>query len=103
MRISRWYGLLLAVALSGAVVLSDTQYAPVYAASKTMGSGGGDGGGKSCDGSDSSGDLHFDGWVGGFWIRENGGCGLVAGVVKTSVSGTKTGVWLLKSDWKLEF
>jgi uncharacterized protein (TIGR04222 family) len=37
--------LLLAVALSGAVVLSDTPYASVYAASKSMGSGGGDGGG----------------------------------------------------------
>jgi uncharacterized protein (TIGR04222 family) len=36
--------LLLAVALSGAVVLSGTAYAPVYAASRTM-SGGGDGGG----------------------------------------------------------
>jgi uncharacterized protein (TIGR04222 family) len=47
--------LLLAVALSGAVVLSGTDYAPVYAASRTMsnsgnsgcggGGGGGDGGG----------------------------------------------------------
>jgi uncharacterized protein (TIGR04222 family) len=42
--------LLLAVALSGAVVLSDTPYALVYAASKTMGSGGGDGGGSGCGG-----------------------------------------------------
>jgi uncharacterized protein (TIGR04222 family) len=42
--------LLLAVALSGAVVLSDTPYASVYAASKTMGSGGGDGGGSGCGG-----------------------------------------------------
>jgi uncharacterized protein (TIGR04222 family) len=41
--------LLLAVALSGAVVLSGTAYAPVYAASKTMG-GGGDGGGGGCGG-----------------------------------------------------
>jgi uncharacterized protein (TIGR04222 family) len=39
--------LLLAVALSGVVVLSGTSYAPIYAASKTMGSGGGDGGGSS--------------------------------------------------------
>jgi uncharacterized protein (TIGR04222 family) len=37
--------LLLAVALSGAVVLSGTAYAPIYAASKAMSSGGGDGGG----------------------------------------------------------
>ena len=37
--------LLLAVALSGAIVLSDTAYAPIYAASKTMNSSGGDGGG----------------------------------------------------------
>ncbi|HLG81681.1 MAG TPA: TIGR04222 domain-containing membrane protein [Bradyrhizobium sp.] len=50
--------LLLAVALSGAVVLSGTAYAPVYAASKTMSSssdgggcgGGGDGGGGGCGG-----------------------------------------------------
>ncbi len=42
--------LLLAVALSGAVVLSDTPYASVYAASKTMGGGGGDGGGSGCGG-----------------------------------------------------
>jgi uncharacterized protein (TIGR04222 family) len=37
--------LLLAVALSGAVVLSGTAYAPVYAASGTMNGGGGCGGG----------------------------------------------------------
>ena len=37
--------LLLAVALSGAIVLSDTAYAPVYAASRTMNSGGDGGGG----------------------------------------------------------
>jgi uncharacterized protein (TIGR04222 family) len=37
--------LLLAVALSGAIVLSDTAYAPIYAASKTMNSSAGDGGG----------------------------------------------------------
>jgi uncharacterized protein (TIGR04222 family) len=42
--------LLLAVALSGAVVLSDTPYASVYAASKTMSSGVGDGGGSGCGG-----------------------------------------------------
>lgn len=42
--------LLFAVALSGAVVLLDTPYASVYAASKTMGSGGGDGGGSGCGG-----------------------------------------------------
>jgi len=51
--------LLLAVALSGAVVLSGTDYAPVYAASQTMkgdggggcgGGGGGDGGGGGCGG-----------------------------------------------------
>lgn len=42
--------LLLAVALSGAVVLSDTPHASVYAASRTMGSGGGDGGGSGCGG-----------------------------------------------------
>jgi uncharacterized protein (TIGR04222 family) len=48
--------LLLAVALSGAVVLSGTAYAPVYAASKTMNSGGdggsgcGGGGGGGCGG-----------------------------------------------------
>jgi uncharacterized protein (TIGR04222 family) len=41
--------LLLAVALSGPVVLSGTAYASVYAASKTMGSGG-DGGGGGCGG-----------------------------------------------------
>ena len=37
--------LLLAVALSGPVILSGTAHAHVYAASKTMGSGGGEGGG----------------------------------------------------------
>ena len=42
--------LLLAVALSGAVVLSDTPYASVYAASKTMNNGSGDGGGGGCGG-----------------------------------------------------
>jgi uncharacterized protein (TIGR04222 family) len=48
--------LLLAVALSGAVVLSGTAYAPVYAASRTMSSGGdggggcGGGGGGGCGG-----------------------------------------------------
>jgi uncharacterized protein (TIGR04222 family) len=47
--------LLLAVALSGAVVLSGTAYASVYAASKTMNSGGdgggcGGGGGGGCGG-----------------------------------------------------
>jgi uncharacterized protein (TIGR04222 family) len=47
--------LLLAVALSGAVVLSGTAYASVYAASKTMGSGSdggscGGGGGGGCGG-----------------------------------------------------
>jgi uncharacterized protein (TIGR04222 family) len=44
--------LLLAVALSGAVVLSDTDYASVYAASRTMNSGGGGcgGGGGGCGG-----------------------------------------------------
>jgi uncharacterized protein (TIGR04222 family) len=42
--------LLLAVALSGAVVLSGTPYASVYAASRTMGGGGGDGGGSGCGG-----------------------------------------------------
>jgi uncharacterized protein (TIGR04222 family) len=41
--------LLLAVALSGAVVLSGTAYASVYAASRTMNSGG-DGGGSGCGG-----------------------------------------------------
>jgi uncharacterized protein (TIGR04222 family) len=41
--------LLLAVALSGPVVLSGTAHAPVYAASKTMSSGG-DGGGGGCGG-----------------------------------------------------
>ncbi|MCP3473989.1 TIGR04222 domain-containing membrane protein [Bradyrhizobium sp. CCGUVB1N3] len=46
-RAPRDHELLLAVALSGAVVLSGTPYAPVYAASQTMSSGGsgGDGGG----------------------------------------------------------
>lgn len=42
--------LLLAVALTGAVVLSDTPYASIYAASRTMGSSGGDGGGSGCGG-----------------------------------------------------
>jgi uncharacterized protein (TIGR04222 family) len=48
--------LLLAVALSGAIVLSGTAYAPVYAASRTMsgsgdgGSGCGGGGGGGCGG-----------------------------------------------------
>ena len=50
--------LLLAVALSGAVVLSGTAYAPVYAASQGLsggsgcgaGGGGGDGGGGGCGG-----------------------------------------------------
>jgi uncharacterized protein (TIGR04222 family) len=43
--------LLLAVALSGAVVLSGTAYASVYAASQTMNSGGGGGGdGGGCGG-----------------------------------------------------
>lgn len=41
--------LLLAVALSGPVILSGTPYAPVYAASKKMSSGGGDGG-SGCGG-----------------------------------------------------
>jgi uncharacterized protein (TIGR04222 family) len=41
--------LLLAVALSGAAVLSGTAYAQVYAASRTMSSGGGDGG-SGCGG-----------------------------------------------------
>jgi uncharacterized protein (TIGR04222 family) len=44
--------LLLAVALSGAIVLSGTAYASVYAASQTMNSGG-DGGG--CGGGDGGG------------------------------------------------
>lgn len=44
--------LVLAVALSGAVVLSGTAYSPVYAASKTMsgGDGGGSCGGGGCGG-----------------------------------------------------
>jgi len=47
--------LLIAVALSGVIVLSDTAYAPVYAASRTMSSGdsggcGGGGGGGGCGG-----------------------------------------------------
>lgn len=41
--------LLLAVALSGAVVLSGTAYASVYDAAKTM-DGGGGGGGGGCGG-----------------------------------------------------
>jgi hypothetical protein len=44
-RAPRDHELLLALALSGAVVLSGTAYEPVYAASKTMNSGGGCGGG----------------------------------------------------------
>jgi uncharacterized protein (TIGR04222 family) len=42
--------LIYAVALSGPVVLSGTQYAPIYAASQTMSGGGGDGGGGGCGG-----------------------------------------------------
>ncbi len=50
-RAPRDHELLLAVALSGAAVLSGTAYAPVYAAARTMGSsGGGDGGGGGCGG-----------------------------------------------------
>jgi uncharacterized protein (TIGR04222 family) len=54
-RAPRDHELLLAVALSGAVVLSGTAYAPVYAASRTMngggdGSGCGGGGGGGCGG-----------------------------------------------------
>jgi uncharacterized protein (TIGR04222 family) len=55
-RAPREHELLLAVALSGAVVLSGTPYAPVYAASQTMNSGGdggsgcGGGGGGGCGG-----------------------------------------------------
>ena len=51
-RAPRDHELLLAVALSGAAVLSGTAYAPVYAASKTMSSGGdgGDGGSGGCGG-----------------------------------------------------
>jgi uncharacterized protein (TIGR04222 family) len=45
--------LLLAVALSGAVVLSGTAYAPVYAASRAMSSG--DGGSSGCGGGDGGG------------------------------------------------
>jgi uncharacterized protein (TIGR04222 family) len=51
--------LLLAVALSGAVILSGTEHASVYAASKTMGGGdggsgcGGGGGGGGCGGCSS--------------------------------------------------
>jgi uncharacterized protein (TIGR04222 family) len=44
-RAPRDHELLLALALSGAVVLSGTAYEPVYAASKTMNSGGDGGGG----------------------------------------------------------
>jgi len=54
--------LLLAVALSGAAVLSGTAYAPVYAASKTMSSGG--------DGGDGGGGCGGGGGGGG-----GGGCG----------------------------
>jgi uncharacterized protein (TIGR04222 family) len=50
-RAPRDHELLLAVALSGAAVLSGTAYAPVYAAARTMSSGsGGDGGGGGCGG-----------------------------------------------------
>jgi uncharacterized protein (TIGR04222 family) len=49
-RAPRDHELLLAVALSGAVVLSGTDYASVYAASRTMSSGSGDGGGGGCGG-----------------------------------------------------
>jgi uncharacterized protein (TIGR04222 family) len=48
-RAPRDHELLLAVALSGAVVLSGTAYEPVYAASRTMNSSG-DGGGGGCSG-----------------------------------------------------
>jgi uncharacterized protein (TIGR04222 family) len=48
-RAPRDHELLLALALSGAVVLSGTSFAPVYAASRTMNSGG-DGGGGGCGG-----------------------------------------------------
>jgi uncharacterized protein (TIGR04222 family) len=51
-RAPRDHELLLALALSGAVVLSGTAFAPVYAASRTM-TGGGDGGG--CGGGDGGG------------------------------------------------
>ncbi|MGY8666728.1 TIGR04222 domain-containing membrane protein [Bradyrhizobium sp. UFLA05-109] len=49
-RAPRDHELLLAVALSGAVVLSGTPHAPVYAASQTMSSGGGGDGGGGCGG-----------------------------------------------------
>jgi uncharacterized protein (TIGR04222 family) len=51
-RAPRDHELLLAVALSGAAVLSGTAYASVYAAARTMGSGGGGdgGGGGGCGG-----------------------------------------------------
>jgi uncharacterized protein (TIGR04222 family) len=55
-RAPRDHELLLALALSGAIVLSGTPYAPVYAASQTMNSGGdggsgcGGGGGGGCGG-----------------------------------------------------
>lgn len=42
--------LLLALALSGPVVLTGTAHASVYGASQTMSSGGGDGGGGGCGG-----------------------------------------------------
>jgi uncharacterized protein (TIGR04222 family) len=48
-RAPRDHELLLALALSGAIVLSGTAYDPVYAASRTMNSGG-DGGGGGCGG-----------------------------------------------------
>jgi uncharacterized protein (TIGR04222 family) len=49
-RAPRDHELLLAVALSGPVVLSGTAYASVHAASQTMSSSGGDGGGGGCGG-----------------------------------------------------
>lgn len=49
-RAPRDHELVLAVALSGAVVLSGTRYASVYAASKSMGDGGGGDGGSGCGG-----------------------------------------------------
>jgi uncharacterized protein (TIGR04222 family) len=56
--------LLLAVALSGAVVLSGTAYASVYAASRTMNSGGGCSGG-SCGGGGGGGGGGCGGCGGG--------------------------------------
>jgi len=49
-RAPRDHELLLAVALSGPIVLSGTAYASVHAASQTMSSSGGDGGGGGCGG-----------------------------------------------------